>query len=118
MRYVLIFWAAPMSLFWGWYYLSFNDINFGMLFFSRLLHDFVFEFYAHYLNQYLSMDVEAGALPGMIAEACIVDTLLIAAILAWRRRRKIADWWRARQDDRSDAFNREAIEAGREPLEG
>ncbi len=118
MRYVLIFWGAPMSLFWGWYYLSFNDINFGMVFFSRVLHDFAFEFYAHYLNQYLSMEVEAQALPGMIAEACVIDTGIIAAILAWRRRKRIARWWRERQDGEDGQFTREALEAGREPLEG
>ncbi|MEZ5811499.1 MAG: DUF6105 family protein [Rhizobiaceae bacterium] len=108
MRYVLIFWAVPMSLFWGWYYLSFNDINFGMLFFSRALHDFVFDVYASQLG------VAPEVLPPMIAKACVVDTFLIAGILAWRRRRQIAEWWRSR----NGASRPAVLEAGREPLEG
>lgn len=112
MRYILIFWAVPMSFFWGWYYLSFYDINFGLLFFSRVLHDFVFEVYAHYLG------LEASAIPGMIAKACVVDTLLIMAILAFRRRKRIAAWWASRKEANSAGFSNQVLEAGQEPLEG
>ena len=29
MRYLIALWAMPLALFWGWYFLSLNDINFG-----------------------------------------------------------------------------------------
>lgn len=90
MRYILIFWALPLGLFWGWYFLSYHDINFGLLFFSRLLHDFAFDFYGNMLG------IDPATIPGLVARACVIDTALIFAILAFRRRRKIAAWWKAR----------------------
>lgn len=113
MRYVLVFWALPLGIFWGWYFLSFYDINFGTLFFSRMVHDFAFEFYAAFLNTYLGTAITADAIPGMVAEASVIDTLLIMGILAFRRRKKIFEWWQNRKE-----FSGEAIEAGQEPLEG
>ncbi len=118
MRYVLIFWAAPMGMFWGWYYLSYHDINFGTVYFSRLLHDFAFGFYAQILNQYAGMNIEASAIPAMIARACVIDTLLIMAILAFRRRKRIINWWRQRRNVNQADYRGELLEAGREPLEG
>ena len=91
MRYVLLFWALPMGLFWSWYGLSFNDINFGMLFFSRLLHDEVFRLYGEILG------LDPAILPGMVARACILDTALIFGILAFRRRKAIGSWLRERR---------------------
>ena len=88
MRYILIFWALPMALFWGWFSLSYHDINFGLLFFSRVLHDFAFEFYGNLLG------IDPGAIPAMVARACVIDTVLIFAIYAFRKRREIAAWWR------------------------
>lgn len=112
MRYILIFWAVPMGLFWGWYYLSFYDINLGTMFFSRLAHDFVFAVYAHYTG------IEATALPGLVAKACVVDTILIFAILAFRRRKRIAEWWRTRRAASALDYRSEALPAGQERLEG
>lgn len=89
MRYILLFWALPMSLFWGWYFLSLNDINFGMLFFSRQLHDMVFEIYGGILG------IAPEALPPMVARACILDTGIIFSIFAFRRRREIKAWVQA-----------------------
>ncbi len=117
MRYVLMFWALPMGIFWGWYFLSFYDINFGTVFFSRPVHDFAFQFYSVILDQYLGMSIKADAIPGMVAEACVVDTLLIAGILTFRRRKRIAEWWQSRRNSQS-VFNHEVLEAGQEPLEG
>lgn len=94
MRYLLLFWAMPMSTFWGWYGLSYNDVNFGFLFLSRTMHDLVFQIYGAMLN------LDAGTVPGLLAKACIVDTAIIFAIFAFRRRRKISAWWRARQVQR------------------
>jgi hypothetical protein len=82
MRVILMLWALPLAFFWGWFALSANDISFGTIFFSRELHDAVFEIYGRTLG------IPAQDLPPMIAWACIVDTGIILAIAAFR--------WRAR----------------------
>ena len=84
MRYVLILWAVPLTLFWSWYGLSANDISFGTMFFSRQVHDAVFQVYAQ------SIGTAPEAIPGMVAWACIFDTALIGAIAAFRWRKR---WW-------------------------
>lgn len=84
MRYLLIFWAFPMSFFWGWYFLSLNDINFGTLFFSRQVHDFTFDVYGSILG------IDPAAIPAMVARACVFDTCVIAAIIAFRKRAALA----------------------------
>ncbi|MEM7464413.1 MAG: DUF6105 family protein, partial [Pseudomonadota bacterium] len=84
MRYILILWFAPLALFWGWYGLSAYDINMGMVFFSRNLHDAVFAIYGDTLG------VAPETIPPMIAGASIVDSAIIGAIAAFRWR---ANWY-------------------------
>lgn len=91
MRYILVFWGAPLGLFWGWYFLSLNDVNFGTLFLSRRAHELVFEIYGRILG------IDPEIIPPLVAKACVLDTLLIVGILGFRRRRAIADWWRERR---------------------
>jgi hypothetical protein len=86
MRYILLFWAAPLGFFWGWYFLSLNDFSMGTHFFSRKLHDLVFTIYGNILG------VEPDLIPALVAKACVFDTLLIAAILALRKRQSIIQW--------------------------
>lgn len=86
MKYVLIAWAAPLALFWGWFFLSANDINFGSIYLSRGLHDLVFELYGNILG------IEPATIPWLVAKACIFDTFLLLAIWAFRRRKQIAAW--------------------------
>ena len=87
MRYVLILWAAPLALFWGWFFLSLNDMNFGYVMLSRQLHDLVFQLYGEILG------IDPAAIPGMVAKACVLDSLFLFAILAFRRRKAIAAWY-------------------------
>ncbi len=82
MRIILLLWALPLVFFWGWYGLSANDISFGTVFFSRQLHDAIFDIYGRTLG------LPREVLPGMLAWACIVDSAIILAIAAFR--------WRAR----------------------
>lgn len=96
MRYVLALWAAPLVLFWGWFFLSLYDINFGYVMLSRQLHDLVFELYGEILG------IDPAVIPGMVAKACIFDTFLLLALWAFRRRREIAAWLRARRQVRVD----------------
>ncbi|MEQ8400315.1 MAG: DUF6105 family protein [Roseitalea porphyridii] len=91
MRYILGFWAVPMGLFWSWFLLASNDWNFGMLFFSRLLFDHVFDVYGQITG------IAPDQLPMLIARACVVDTVLIFGIFAFRRRKQIAAWVSARR---------------------
>ncbi|WP_206454066.1 DUF6105 family protein [Aurantimonas marina] len=89
MRKLLALWLGPLAFFWGWYFLSLNDL--GGVFFSRALHDQVFGMYGAMLG------LDPAAIPGMIAEALVVDSLILGAIVAFRRRRKIAAWWERRR---------------------
>ena len=109
MRYILIFWAVPMGLFWGWYYLSYHDISFGMLFLSRQVHDFAFGFYANLLG------IDPATIPPLVLRACIVDTVLIFAIYAFRKRREIRAWWQEKRSPLRAPEGVPAFEAGRAP---
>lgn len=90
MKYVFAIWATPLVLFWGWYFLSLNDVNFGSVYLSRQLHDIVFQIYGNMLG------IDPASIPAMVAEACILDTAIIVAIWAFRRRREISAWVRDR----------------------
>jgi hypothetical protein len=91
MRYLLAAWAVPLALFWGWYFLSLNDMNFGYIMLTRQMHDFVFEIYGQVLG------VDPATIPPLVAKACVFDTFFIAALFAFRRRRQIRSWWRERR---------------------
>lgn len=91
MRWVLIFLALPLGSFWGWYFLSLNDVNFGSVYLSRELHDLVFRLYGEMLG------VAPETVPWLIAEACAFDMLIVAGIWALRRRADIAAWVAARR---------------------
>lgn len=86
MRYILIFWGLPMGFIWGWYFLSYNDLSFGFLLLSRQGHDLVFQLYGEILG------IAPETIPPLLARACIVDTLILMAIVAFRRRRAIRAW--------------------------
>ncbi|MER8749903.1 DUF6105 family protein [Mesorhizobium sp. M1050] len=86
MRYIFAFWAAPMAIFWGWFYLSANDINFGYTMLSRQMHDFFFQLYGQMLG------IDPVTIPDMVAKACVFDGFLLIALWAFRRRREITGW--------------------------
>ncbi|MGB3391107.1 MAG: DUF6105 family protein [Pseudaminobacter sp.] len=91
MRYVIALWLAPLALFWGWFGLSYFDMNFGYVLLTRQAHDIIFELYGEMLG------IDPTIIPGMIVKACILDSLLILAILAFRRRRRIGEWLKAQR---------------------
>lgn len=88
MRYIIALWALPLALFWGWFFLSLNDIHFGYMILSRPMHDLVFQLYGQMLG------IDPAIIPGLVAKACLIDTLLIVAIYAFRRRTVILAWAR------------------------
>ena len=75
MKYLFALWAAPLVLFWGWFFLSLNDINFGYVMLTRQVHDLVFQLYGDMLG------IDPAIDPGMVAQACIFDTALICGDL-------------------------------------
>jgi hypothetical protein len=93
MRTLFALWAAPLALFWGWFFLSLNDINFGYVMLSRQLHDFVFQLYGQMLG------IDPAIIPGMVAKTCLFDGLLLMALWGFRRRRNIAGWLRRQSVD-------------------
>jgi hypothetical protein len=88
MRTLFALWVAPLLLFWGWFFLSLNNINFGYVMLSRQLHDLVFQLYGEMLG------IDPALIPGMVAKACVFDGLMLMALWAFRRRRNIAGWIR------------------------
>jgi hypothetical protein len=88
MRYLIGLWAAPLALFWGWYFLSLNDMNFGYVMLSRRLHDLVFQLYGDMLG------IDPATIPWLVARACLFDGFLVACLIAFRCRKAIAAWLR------------------------
>ncbi|WP_442577441.1 DUF6105 family protein [Mesorhizobium sp. ASY16-5R] len=92
MRYILTIWALPLAIFWGWFGLSYYDMNFGYLMLSRQIHDIYFQLAGQI------MGVDPATVPWLIAKACILDTLILVAIWAFRRRREIVAWLRRQRE--------------------
>lgn len=106
MRYLIAAWVAPLGLFWGWYFLSYYDMNFGYVMLSRQLHDLVFQLYGDTLG------IDPATIPGLVAKACVFDSLIVAAIWAVRRRRVIAGWIRSARERWAGAASRPMPEDG------
>ena len=90
MKWFLVFWAGPILLLGTWYGLSYYDMNFGFFMLTRQTHDLVFQIYGRILG------LPPEILPGLVARAVVVDSILLFAIIGFRRRRHIAAWWRHR----------------------
>jgi hypothetical protein len=97
MKYVFFAWAIPMGLFWGWYFISYYDLGAGYFMLSQSGNELVFNIYGEILG------LDPATIPWLVGKACIIDTLLIAAIWAFRRRREIGAWWRRRGERASGA---------------
>ncbi|HEX8048270.1 DUF6105 family protein [Rhizobium sp. ICMP 5592] len=95
MKWLLIFWAAPVSFLGAWYYLSYYDMSFGIFMLTRQMHDLVFHIYGNILG------IPPETIPPLVARAIAFDTLLVFAILAFRKRAEILAWWKRRQESRS-----------------
>ena len=81
MRILLLLWAFPLVFFWGWYGLSYFDINFGIAFLSRHTHDVVFALYGKILG------MAAGDVPLALVKIFAFDSMFIFALAAWRWRK-------------------------------
>jgi hypothetical protein len=91
MKWFLILWAAPIALLSSWYGLSYYDMSFGFFMLTRQTHDLVFEIYGNVLG------IPPETIPPLVARAIAVDSLIVFAIIAFRKRKAIVSWWRRRQ---------------------
>jgi hypothetical protein len=87
MKWFLILWAGPVALLGSWYWLSYYDMSFGFYMLTRQTHDLVFQIYGNILG------LPPESLPPLVARAIAVDSLIVFAILAFRKRKQIANWW-------------------------
>ncbi|KQV34411.1 MULTISPECIES: DUF6105 family protein [unclassified Rhizobium] len=90
MKWLLILWAAPVTLLTTWYSLSYYDMNFGIFMLTRQVHDLVFQIYGHVLG------VPPETIPPLVARAIAFDSLIVFAIIGWRKRREIRAWYQRR----------------------
>ena len=97
MKWFLILWAFPIALLGSWYGLSYYDMSFGIFMLTRDAHDLVFRIYGHILG------IPPESIPPLVLRAIIFDSMLVFALIAFRRRKKIAAWWQARRQSSSRA---------------
>jgi len=90
MKWFLILWACPVILLTGWYGLSYYDMSFGIFMLTRQAHDLVFAIYGNVLG------IPPETIPPLVARAIAFDSLVVFAIIAYRKRREIAAWYRLR----------------------
>jgi hypothetical protein len=86
MRWLLIIWALPLAIFWGWFGLSYYNMNFGYVLLTRQAHDLLFGLYGQILG------LDPATLPWLLVKACVFDSLFLLAIWAFRRRRELRAW--------------------------
>ncbi|WP_019565495.1 DUF6105 family protein [Agrobacterium sp. 10MFCol1.1] len=91
MKWFLILWAGPVAFLGSWYWLSYYDLSFGFFMLTRQTHDLVFQIYGNILG------LPPESLPPLVARAIAVDSLIVFAILAFRKRKQIANWWQGCQ---------------------
>ena len=92
MKTLLLLWALPITILGAWYGLSYYDMSFGIFMLTRDAHDLVFQIYGDILG------IAPETIPPLVLRAIIVDSLILFAILGFRRRKQIKAWWLARQE--------------------
>jgi hypothetical protein len=70
-------------------------MSFGVFMFTRQMHDLVFQIYGKILG------IAPETIPPLVARAIAFDSLLVFAILGFRKRAVILAWWKSRQASRS-----------------
>lgn len=90
MKWFLILWAGPVALLGSWYWLSYYDLSFGFFMLTRQTHDLVFQIYGNVLG------IPPESIPPLVLRAIIVDSFIVFGIIAYRKRRELAAWYRRR----------------------
>ncbi|WP_377275427.1 DUF6105 family protein [Rhizobium sp. R86522] len=91
MKTLLLLWALPITILGAWYGLSYYDMSFGIFMLTRDAHDLVFQIYGNVLG------IAPETIPPLVLRAIIVDSLILFAIIGFRRRKQIRAWWASRQ---------------------
>ncbi|MES5096723.1 DUF6105 family protein [Agrobacterium sp. BA1120] len=97
MKWFLILWAGPIALLGSWYSLSYYDMSFGIFMLTRQAHDLVFQIYGNVLG------IPPETIPPLVMRAIAVDSIVVFAIIGFRKRKVIAAWWRGRQPSKEPA---------------
>lgn len=87
MRLFLILWLGPIATLGLWYGLASNDLHFGIFIFSREIHDEVFRIYG------AALGMAPESLPPLVAKAIVVDSFVLLAIIAFRKRKILLPWF-------------------------
>jgi hypothetical protein len=105
MKWFLILWAGPITLLGSWYGLSYYDMSFGIFMLTRQAHDLVFNIYGNILG------IPPETIPPLVARAIMLDSTIVFAIIAFRKRKAIARWWRGSQlsDEGSSLVSDESL---------
>jgi hypothetical protein len=111
MKWFLILWAGPITLLGSWYGLSYYDMSFGIFMLTREAHELVFNIYGNILG------IPPETIPPLVARAIVVDSLIVFAIMCFRKRKAIAKWWRgnAQSSDGSEIVLPSADNLSRAP---
>lgn len=96
MKWFLILWATPILLLGSWYSLSYYDISFGFFMLSRAGHDLVFQVYGDILG------LPPETIPPLVMRAIVVDSLVVFAFIAFRRRKAIGRFLQGGDHSSSD----------------
>ena len=75
MKYIFASWAAPMVVFWGWFFLSLNDMNFGYRHAVASGQRPGFQLYGDILG------IDPEIIPPMVARACVFDGFVLGGDL-------------------------------------
>lgn len=105
MRYFVLFWLFPVGFLGTWYVLASTDTSFGLWFFSRDMHDLVFQIYGDTLG------IAPETIPPLLAKALVLDTFIIVGLIALRKRKAILAWIADRRAKAALARRVEAITA-------
>jgi len=92
MKTLLLLWALPITILGAWYGLSYYNMSFGIFMLTRDAHDLVFQVYGDILG------IPPETIPPLVLRAIIVDSLILFAIIGFRRRKQIKAWWADRQE--------------------
>jgi len=84
MKWFLVFWLGPIVFLGGWYWLSYYDMNFGFFMLTRQVHDLTFQIYGKALG------LPPQEIPPLVARAIAVDSLVVFAIMGFRKRGQIS----------------------------
>lgn len=93
MRYLLVFWGIPVGGLALWYYLSINDISFGVFLLSREFNDSYFAIYSKVLG------IDVDVIRGSLMRVLLVDSIFVFAVVYFKPFSRLRNWWKNRNTE-------------------